>query len=369
MFKAIKFQLAIAALVASIFTGEISAQGSTADQPEMSIDAAVRKEVITALSIQLIRSYIFEDVARKVEADLNRRLVAGEYNSLTGASAFAEKLTSDLQALTKDKHLNIRFSPNPIPEVGPAAEPTTEQRSNRERWARSVNFGFEKIKRLPGNIGYIELMGFTDPVHAGETIRAAFAVVANTEAIIFDLRRNGGGSPEMVAKITSYLYGDKPVLLNTLYWREIDRTDEFWTDPKLPGAKLADKPIYILTSNRTFSAAEEFTYNLKNLKRATVVGETTGGGAHPGESRRLHAHFNAFIPTGRAISPITKSNWEGTGVEPDIQVPKEHALHAAQIAILKDMATKVTSEGEKRAIAGRIQVLEGEIGKMKVDSK
>ena len=184
---------------------------------------------------------------------------------------------------------------------------------------------------MPGNIGYIDLRGFADPEAGAETVAAAMNFLANTDALIFDLRQNGGGGPEMVALISSYLFGEKPVHLNSLYWRKGDKTDDFWTKPASALKKFPDKDVYILTSNRTFSAAEEFTYNLKNLKRATIIGETTGGGANPGGTFRLTEHFGAFIPTGRAISPITKTNWEGTGVEPDVKVPKEQALKAAYL--------------------------------------
>jgi retinol-binding protein 3 len=189
--------------------------------------------------------------------------------------------------------------------------------------------------------------------------------LAHTDALIFDLRNNGGGDPEMVALISSYLFGDKPVHLNSLYWRPGDKTDEFWTKPNAAANKFTDKPVYVLTANRTFSAAEEFSYNLKNLKRATIVGETTGGGAHPGSSVRLHEHFAAFIPTGRAISPVTKTNWEGTGVEPDVKVPKEHALKTAYLSALNKSLEKADDEGLKNALKQLIEKNQKELDEMK----
>ena len=222
---------------------------------------------------------------------------------------------------------------------------------NYQRFVRQINFGFEKIERLQGNIGYIDLRGFSDPEAGVETVAAAMNFIGNTDALIFDLRQNGGGSPEMVALICSYLFGEKPVHLNSLYWRKGDKTDEFWTKASVAGKRYGEtKDVYVLTSNRTFSGAEEFSYNLKNLKRATIIGETTGGGAHPGGMYRINDHFGAFVPIGRAISPITKTNWEGTGVEPDVKVPKELALKTAYLMALNKVAEKTADEQRKKAL-------------------
>jgi C-terminal processing protease CtpA/Prc len=154
--------------------------------------------------------------------------------------------------------------------------------------------------------------------------------LANTDALIVDLRRNGGGRPEMVALLSSYLF-DERTHLNDLYWREGNRTDEFWTNATVAGPRYGGKkPVFVLTSKRTFSGAEEFAYNLKALKRATIVGETSGGGAHPGDMQKIADGFAMFVPTGRAINPVTKTNWEGVGVEPDVVVPADQALDKAK---------------------------------------
>jgi tetratricopeptide (TPR) repeat protein len=162
--------------------------------------------------------------------------------------------------------------------------------------------------------------------------------LANCDAVIFDLRRNGGGSPGMIRFITSWLF-EEPTHLNSLYWREGDRTEEFWTQADIPGKRLAEVPAFVLTSNFTFSGGEEFTYNLQSLKRATIIGETTGGGAHPGGTVPVGERFMAFIPTGRAINPITGTNWEGTGVVPDIQVAADDALDTA-LPLAREAADK-----------------------------
>jgi C-terminal processing protease CtpA/Prc len=176
--------------------------------------------------------------------------------------------------------------------------------------------------------------------------------------LIIDVRQNGGGAPGMVALICSYFFAGEPVHLNDLYWRPTNSTEQWWTLAYVPGRRYVGKDIYVLTSKRTFSAAEEFTYNLKNLKRATIVGDTTGGGAHPGEGVRISNHFGMFVPTGRAINPITKTNWEGTGVAPDISVPADLALKTAHLSALNKLESKEQDPELKRQlkeIAGRLR--------------
>ncbi|MGI9056182.1 MAG: S41 family peptidase [Pyrinomonadaceae bacterium] len=360
--------LGVAFIVIVIGNIVIAAQEKN-QPPDSAIDSAVKTEVIETLIKEMNDNYVFPGIAKKMETDLRARLKNKEYDSITSALAFGKKLTEDLQSVSKDKHFRVRYSHQPIPVRKERSEPTDEEKQNYLGYMKRMNFAFEKIERMPGNIGYIDLRGFTDPEAGVETVAAAMNFLANTDALVFDLRQNGGGSPEMVALISSYLFGDKPVHLNSLYWRKGDRTDDFWTKPASALKKFPDKDVYILTSNRTFSAAEEFTYNLKNLKRATIVGETTGGGANPGGMFRLTEHFGAFIPTGRAISPITKTNWEGTGVEPDVKVPKEQALKAAYLIALNKSLEKAKDEDLKNALKDLIEQNQKELDEMKKVAK
>jgi C-terminal processing protease CtpA/Prc len=179
-------------------------------------------------------------------------------------------------------------------------------------------------------VGYLKFDMFAPPELCGPTAAAAMNFLAGTRALIIDLRENGGGAPRMVTYLSSYLFATR-THLNDLWTRRTDRTEEFWTLDSVPGRRFGGaKPVYVLTSAQTFSGAEEFAYNLKTLKRATVVGETTGGGAHPVRGQRIDEHFMIGVPFARAINPITHTNWEGVGVEPDVKVPASEALATAQ---------------------------------------
>jgi hypothetical protein len=345
--------------------GDTAAQGPN-EQPDMTIDAAMRAEVIDGVLKRLDAGYVFPDVAKKMSAAIRERAEKKEYDQITSAKAFAQKLTADLQDVSHDKHLRVNYSHQAIPEPTGRREPTPEERERFMGNLRSMNFGFEKLERLPGNVGYLDLRGFVPADLGGETASAAMTLLSNSDALIIDLRKNGGGDPAMVALISSYLFGDETVHLNDLYWREGDQTRQWWTLPFVPGRRYgAKKQVYVLTSKRTFSAAEEFTYNLKNLKRATIVGETTGGGAHPGGGRRVNAHFGVWVPSGRAINPYSKTNWEGTGVAPDIDVPADQAFKVAHIEAMKKLLEGVTAPERQRALKEAIETVQKELDEMK----
>lgn len=282
--------------------------------------------MIDGALVALQRAYVFPQVAARMAEAVRARRLAGEYANVSSAKALAKTLTRHLQEVSRDKHLRFRYSFEPLPAQDRRG-PSPEQATRHLEFLRSVNFGFEKAEVLPGNIGYLEMRVFASGPEAAAD--AAMGRLADTDALIIDLRRNRGGDPAMVARVSSYLF-EHPTHLNSLYWREGDRTEEFWTTKEVAGKRFGQgKPVLVLTSRRTFSGAEEFSYNLKSLKRATIVGETTGGGAHPGGPQRVHDHFAVWIPAGPAINPITKTNWEGTGVVPDVAVPADQALERA----------------------------------------
>lgn len=312
----------------------------------------VQKEVITKIVENMTNSYVFPEKAAEVSELLLTKLNNGEFDHLEDGIDFSAALTEDLQKVTQDKHIRVRFK-NDVHSVEIAKSEIDILEDYRRR-AKANNYGFHKVERLSGNIGYIDLRGFEDPQIGGETAVHAMNFIGNTDALIFDLRKNGGGSPGMIALISSYLFEDI-THLNNFYNRPENSHTQSWTLPYVPGNKYLNKPVFVLTSNYTFSAAEEFTYNLKNLKRATIVGEVTGGGAHPGDIRQLNSNFSVFIPTGRAINPITNTNWEGTGVEPDVKLSKEESFSFAYKEALTHVKTKYQDKKEYQFLIKEIE--------------
>jgi len=292
----------------------------------VTLDAAARARVIQRVTALLKDSYVFAETANEMSADLQKRERRGEYRAITDGEAFASRLTEELRAVSHDRHLEVRFSLVVPPPGEPQPHPEAEAELRRELAA--VNCGFEKAEHLRPNIGYLKFNTFADAAICGATAAAALNFLADSDVLILDLRDNHGGRGGMVELIASYLF-EEPTHLNDAYNRHDNATTESWTLPYVPGRKFIGKPVFVLTSRGTFSAAEDLSYALKNLRRATLIGETTGGGAHPIEPHRIDDHFSLIVPVARSISPITKTDWEGVGVEPDIKVPAADALDEA----------------------------------------
>lgn len=319
---------------------------SKAQTNQPPVTATEQHAVIDTIARLLNSNYVFPETAKSMADFLSTNVNKGAYSAFSDPVLFSERLTSDLQSISKDKHVRVRLNPEFIKEV----RAKQSQGANSAGLTPAVleerrmnNYGFKEVKILEGNIGYIDLRNFVSPQIAGETAVAAMNFVSNCNALIIDLRKNGGGSPQMIQLISSYLFGANPVHLNNFYSRPTNANTQTWTLPYVEGKRRPDMDVYVLTSKATFSAAEEFTYNLKNLKRATIIGEITGGGANPGGDQIINDRFTVFVPTGRAINPITGTNWEGTGVQPDIKVPASDALFIAQQKALETLAQKETN--------------------------
>ena len=320
-----------------------------AAQPAPPLDAKTKRDAAAALQRELRDRYVFPDVGEKAAARIAERLGAGAYDAAQTPVDFAQLLTDDLRAVAHDKHLGVDFHP-------PGGAPPSFGDPDIAAQLRLDNFGFTKVEHLGGNVGYLKLDMFADPSMAGDTAAAAMRFLSNSDAVIIDLRDNGGGKPDMVVLLSSYFF-DRPTHLNDIYHRAGNTTRQFWTLPVVEGKRMPDVPLYILTSARTFSAAEGFSDHLQALHRATIVGEVTGGGANPGETVPLAGGFYAFIPNGRAINPITNSNWEGVGVKPDVAVPADAALDAAYERALTALAAKTTDARRKGALDWAIEGL------------
>lgn len=295
----------------------------------MVIDDATQAAIVNCLCEKLKACYIFPEIAEQISARLQQHLADGEYADITEGEFFAYALTFHLQEVNHDEHLWVRWHPEILPDDEGLLRNNPEWQAEQKLAAMLDNYGIYKVERLPGNVGFIDIRYFHRPEWGGDTINAAIDFLANTAAWIVDLRNCRGGYPGMIALFCSDLFGAQPIHLNSIYWRDEDILQEYWTQPAVAGRRLADLPVYLLISQATFSAGEEIAYTLKNLQRATLVGETTGGGAHPGASYRLHPHFEVFIPIGQVINPITGTNWAGSGVKPDISALPEQAFKIA----------------------------------------
>jgi len=342
------------------------------ESPAPRLDAAKKKAIVDEIAALFNENYIFSDTAKKVEEALRAKLEAGDFDKLSAAPDFARGVGAVILEVSKDRHTGFAYSPETAEDIrrlrSRSEDEVRKARESRLEEARRENFGFRKVERLAGNIGDVDFRIFASPDEAGPTAVAAMNFLAYCDAIIVDLRQNGGGDPAQIQLISSYFF-DEPVHLNDLYARAADRTENYWTLPYVPGPKAAGADLYILTSGRTFSGAEEFTYNMKNLKRATVIGETTGGGAHPTTTRIVQEDYILRVPFARAINPVSKTNWEGTGVAPDIAVPAAEAFDRAYALAVEKLAAKAAAPRRKAEYEWILAGLKAEADPPRLDER
>lgn len=328
--------------VASLALFSSAALAQSARPAALSVQ--VKKDVVTKLGTALRDRYVFPDVGEKAATRIGAAMAAGEYDGLDNA-AFAARLNADVAAMAHDKHLNVGWlgAPPPAPHPGALSMPRMEA-------------GVVRADKLAKDIGYIEVVGFPPPAMFKPVLDRAMSRLAGSKALIIDVRRNMGGAPPAVAYLVSYLMAaDKRVHINDIVGRtagttEFTRTSSY-SEPT--PVNFAGIPVYVLTSNRTFSGGEEFAYDVKALGRATLVGELTGGGANPTAGVPLGDAFTASIPFGRAENPITKTNWEGHGVDPDIAAPASDALKVALERLGAEPAASITAASREQVFAPR----------------
>lgn len=347
---------ALALLLALVPIGFAVAQNHPA---AVKVDAATRTAVIASLADQLHANYVFPQVAEQVSAALVAKDAKGGYATSADAEAFAVALSKDLRAFGKDGHFRVGFAPGyqPHPATLTQEAPSQADREQMRREVASMGYGIQRVERLNGNVGYMELRAFGPTDMVSEALSSAMQLLSGTDALILDLRRNGGGEPSTVAYLMSHFFAaDDKRHLNDIYTRPTDKTEQYWTTPTV-GTHYS-KPVYVLTSARTFSGGEECAYDFQTQKRATLVGETTGGGANPGDDFSISHDFVAFIPTGRAINPITHGNWEHVGVKPDIATTAADAQKTAYAAILRTLLAAAKDPEQREALAGTLAKVE-----------
>jgi hypothetical protein len=303
-----------------------SAFAGAAQQPEAVLTAAGRAQVLDGAIAKLKEYYVVPDTAQKMIDALEEHRKSGDYDALGGA-ALAARLTADLESVSHDRHLRVVYSAAVLPEED--EEPSPGDQAVYRRALERTNCGFKHVDVLPGNIGYLEFSYFGAPDACADTVAAAMKLLSHTDALIFDVRQNRGGDPRMVALLTSYLF-DQRTHLSDIYNRRENKTTEYWTSPDKLETRMTTQPVYVLISRLTFSAAEQFAYDLHNQKRAVLIGERTGGASHPVRNRRINDHFFIGVPEYRYINALTHADWEEVGVTPDVPAIGWNAVVLAQ---------------------------------------
>jgi hypothetical protein len=322
------------------------------------LTAKMRETVLEATIKIIHENYAFADVAEEMVAKVRGKMEAGGYASVTNIAEFCQILSEDLREVCQDLHLLVYHNLNAAKNIKRREEAEEHDKDDPEHWwtgRGDVNFGFQRVEYLEGNVGYIDLRVFAPVSLGGEAAAAAMNFLANCDALIFDLRNCVGGDPFMVQLVESYLFEGEPKHLLTLHDRPNKKHQQIWTLPHVPGRHLPNIPVYILTSKRTFSGGEDFAYTLKHHGRATIIGETTGGGAHTIDFMVIHESFIISLPTGYAAHPVTGGNWEGSGVEPHIPVPEEEALKAAHLHALENLIERTKDSEKSRRLAWALE--------------
>jgi hypothetical protein len=328
------------------------------------------KENVVEIICELVKSnYVYPEEGERISTQIMTNFKCGKYSTISYPEDFARRLDSDLIETSGDKHLGLVCDPDRVKEIRTQgnSDCVTKEMAEEER---KRNFGFRELRIMGGNIGYLDLRIFFQPKYAGATAVTAMNFLSNCEAIIIDLRNNGGGWGEMVALLISYFLNNNEIVhLTTNYSRPKDKYDQSWTLPYVPGKTMPEIPLFILTSKSTFSAAEEFCYCLKHLERATLIGETTRGGAHPVDEKIVDDRFILILPEQRSINPKTGSNWEGVGVEPHVVVPAQEAFDAAHIRALETLYSRSRDENDKSRYKWHLEGLKAKLHPSSADSK
>lgn len=319
----------------------LGATNASARAPNISSDE--KAAIVASLTTTLNANYPFPDITKKIAPVLQEHLKKGAYDAATTKDALAASLTDDLVKVSGDWHFFVGVDPKWVAEFRAKSDPVLRAKIRSDELIKleATNFGFDEVSRLEGNIGYIRFSYFADPELAYDTAASVMRFVGNTDAIIIDLRYNNGGYLEMAQFLASYFFSsEKDQLLFDYYYNEDGKRIERgqWVIPGLPGKRLVDKPVYILTGSTSFSSAEWFSYAMKKLGRATLIGERTSGGAHPVARKPLDDDFFVQVPIGQIRDPVDHGDFEGIGVQPDIQSASIRALPLAHKLALENLS-------------------------------
>jgi hypothetical protein len=295
---------------------------------ELLVSPEQKQRVLEGAARTLREHYVMPELGSRVADSLQARAKRGAYQRIASGRYLADALTTELREVSGDRHLRVDFSVRTLP-ADFNAPPTVAQEQASQRQLRRANCTFLRAERADGNIGVLKFNGFGASKYCASTAAAAVEFLSGTDALIIDLRDNNGGDPDMVTLLCSFFF-QKRTRLTTMFTRESGRAEDIWSDETRPGGIADSVPVYVLTSRRTFSAGEAFAYQLQMLKRATIVGEVTGGGARPARPRRIDDHFFMNVPYARMINPVSGTDWEGVGVQPDVRVPEGEALETAR---------------------------------------
>lgn len=350
------FPLALV-LVAFVFFRPLCLLSQT-EQNKAFLDKKATKTLVDTLAFQLRKYYVFKEAANRMGAYIQKRYKEGAYNNITDPHILAGQLTKDVSSVHLDEHFHVEYNPEIAKELSGEIEDVPKYVEGKLNKEREKNFGFKKVEILNGNIGYLEISSFSrlNP-YSKQAADAALQLISNSSALIIDLRYGVGGSLDMVTYLISHFFKEKTLIMDIFLRSERDTLHYYTTPDSLPG-RLCEIPIYILTSYKTFSAAEALTYGLQSQGRATVVGEVTRGGAHTVKYRNLTSGFIGDIPFGVARNPITKTNWEKIGITPDVMVNENKALETAEIQIFEKARLKANTEEERKKLDWEFDLLQ-----------
>jgi len=368
--KKIETFLTMSLILLALFSNAVgeypNKQGNVSSAQKL--DAEAKGTIVGEITRLIEEKYVFPDVAEKIAEDIRNRYGNKAYDHILTLPDFLQQLTKDLRSFNNDAHLGV------IPRRGPIKEGVSPEEMYKAFYLKRgpfQNYGFKKVERLLGNVGclvldefsYVEMEGENV---GGETARAAIQVLSSSYALIIDLRDNFGGREEMALLLLDYFF-EKPVHLLSNRYRGREET-EIWTRAEKAGGRLAEIPLYVLTSRHTVSGGEMFAYVLKNRKRATIIGEKTRGSAHRTHLFSLKNHkIDVAIPVGTTIDPKTGTDWEGKGVEPDIDVPSAKAVDVAYKNALETIMQSDIDRSERYEMEWALMEVDARLNPVKLN--